>query len=224
MNRLEQYIIRNKRVWPCPDQESALIAGSGSATYCITKTDFLERIAEENRPSFSDHPDAKCFACDAEGRWSKNTFTAEVKISGATYWVASTGDMPFEWVWLQKGKPIGDWRGSLMIRPEQKDFNKAELKDGVIVTYRNGDERIIYNGNFYREQTNDEVSEWVYSSTKTNTYNEKGFSIKGPTLDIMKVVYMGELLWERPGPEPTTEQLRINTIRTKIEYLTNQLE
>jgi len=109
---------------------------------------------------------------------------------------------------------------------EPKQFTKADLKDGVIVTYRNGDERIIYNGNFYRAQTNDEVSEWVFSSGKTNAYNEKGFSIKVPGLDIVKVVYMGEIIWERPEPKPkpTAEQLRINTLRTKIEYLTNELK
>jgi len=145
MNRLEQYIIRNKRVWPCPDQESALIAGSGSATYCITKTDFLERIAEENRPSFSDHPDAKCFACDRSGGWFKSTLKSKVEINGST-WVNSERLSTTGWVYLQKGNPIGGWKESLMIRPEEKAEAKWVPSVGDVCVTVAGDFTIDYVG------------------------------------------------------------------------------
>jgi len=145
MNKLEQFILDNHRVWPCPDQESALIAGSGSATYCITKTDFLERIAEENRPSFSDHPDAKCFACDRSGGWFKSTLKSKVEINGST-WVNSERLSTTGWVYLQKGNPIGGWKESLMIRPEEKAEAKWVPSVGDVCVTVAGDFTIDYVG------------------------------------------------------------------------------
>ena len=216
MNRLEQYIIRNKRVWPCPDQESALIAGSGSATYCITKTDFLERIAEENRPSFSDHPDAKCFACDRSGGWFKSTLKSKVEINGST-WVNSERLSTTGWVYLQKGNPIGGWKESLDEAP--KDFNKADLRDGMKLTFRCGDTRYFLQN----DTLNLVLGEWC-NGLSLNDFNETLIYPKDPDVDIVKVMYMGELIWERPEPKPTTEQIRISTIRKKMEELASELK
>ena len=152
MNKLEQFILDNHRVWPCPDQESALIAGSGSATYCITKTDFLERIAEENRPRFEDHRDAKCFACDEDGEWFKNKSTTnvepredEVGYRGA--WVCEELLVGVEgWEGIQYGNPIGGWKESLMIRPEEKAEAKWVPSVGDVCVTVAGDFTIDYVG------------------------------------------------------------------------------
>jgi len=116
---LEQYIVSNNRVWPFATYEPVLIVDYGSVVASVTKVGFLKRIAEENRPAFVDHPDAKCFACDKNGRWFKSVLTSEVKIVGAA-WISEEAGYSEGWDYLQEGKPIGGWKESLMIRPEEE--------------------------------------------------------------------------------------------------------
>ena len=198
MNRLEQYILDNNRVWPFPTYEAAAISDRGFIENSVTKDEFNKRIAEENRPSFEDHPDAKCFVCNADGLWNKNTATHKVRKTGSVW--TPIDNIPYAWVQLQKGNPIGGWKESLMIRPEQKAFTKADLKDGMWVTYRDGRERLLLGERLFEKKVNGSL--WI--SNKLENYLD-GLSTTRDSLqpvDIVKVEYMGELIWERPAPKP----------------------
>jgi len=82
LTALEQYILDNNRVWPFPTYEAAAISDRGSATYCITKTDFLERIAEENRPSFSDHLTLSALHVIEAGDGSRVRLSRRLRLTG----------------------------------------------------------------------------------------------------------------------------------------------
>lgn len=87
----------------------------------IYKNQWLSRRAElRNKPSFSDHPDAKCFAQNSDGSWYKHTGASDARhING--YWVQEemVGGV---WIKVQKGETLGDWRDTLEKRPKQAEF------------------------------------------------------------------------------------------------------
>jgi len=145
LTALEQYILDNNRVWPFPTYEAAAISDRGFTGNCVTKDEFNKRIAEENRPNFEDHPDAKCFACDRSGGWFKSTLKSKVEINGST-WVNSERLSTTGWVYLQKGNPIGGWKESLMIRPEEKAEAKWVPSVGDVCVTVAGDFTIDYVG------------------------------------------------------------------------------
>lgn len=84
----------------------------------IEKAEWLARRAElQNKPSFADHTDAKCFAQNSDGSWHKHTEARDARpING--FWAQ---DELVGGVWLkaQKGEVIGDWRDTLEKRPEE---------------------------------------------------------------------------------------------------------
>ena len=141
----EQFILDNNRAWPFANDEPVLIVDYGSVVASVTKVGFLKRIAEENRPSFEDHPDAKCFACDMTGYWYKSTLTSEVKITGDA-WTCEEVGYSEGWGYLQNGNPIGGWCNSLMIRPEEEAEATWVPSVGDVCVTVGGDFTIDYVG------------------------------------------------------------------------------
>ena len=64
------------------------------------------------------------------------------------------------------------------------------LKDGMIITYRNGNKRFLMGGELFEKE---DGSCCDLSTVTTDLYNKKGIE----NLDFVKVEYMGETLWER---------------------------
>lgn len=88
----------------------------------FTKAQYLERKAElQNKPSFADHPDAKCFVQMTGGGWYKNKSDVELVRSGSGATLTSLG--VFEPIC--RGEVIGDWRDTLERRPEH---TRAEME------------------------------------------------------------------------------------------------
>jgi len=201
MNDLEQFILDNDRVWPFPTYEAAWTSGCGFAEDSVTKEKFDKRIAEENLPSFSDHPDAKCFACDRNGEWYKNTLTAEIYIEGVA-WSCKKPCHAKGWGSLQEGKPIGSWKDSLMIR--QKQFTKDDLKDGMKLDFRNSDARYVLQKTTLIRSFHG----WINGVPLSEFYVDLTHHSR-PQLDIVKVTHMGELLWERPAHKPTPTEREV---------------
>jgi len=216
---LEQYIVSNNRVWPFATYEPVLIVDYGSVVASVTKVGFLKRIAEENRPAFVDHPDAKCFACDKNGRWFKSVLTSEVKIVGAA-WISEDEGYSEGWDYLQEGKPIGGWRESLMIRTEKKQFTKADLKDGMKLTCNYGHGKLLLGKLLLMARGNGDL----IKCDNLDNYLDDLTSAKHrtPPVDIVKVEYMGEIIWERPAPktepkpEPTDKEVFVNNLRNWV--------
>lgn len=82
----------------------------------IYKYQWLDRRAElQNKPSFADHPDAKCFVQDGYGNWLKNTLTSHAEVV-SDFWRATPSD---GFVFICAGTIIGDWSDTLERRPEE---------------------------------------------------------------------------------------------------------
>ena len=110
----------------------------------FTKSQWLARRAElQNRPSFAEHPDAKCFVQNPCGYWWKNTETSDVNPAG-DYWrvsdSVSLNCVVTAWVEiLGKGEVLGDWRDTLEKRPEEfKQFTSIEDNQGQDMKQDNG--------------------------------------------------------------------------------------
>ena len=103
----------------------------------------------------------------------------------------------------------------------QKEFAKADLKDGMVVEYRDGDRRLVIDKYLIGKKAHYELS----------TYNENledGY----PGLTIMKVFKIRqrailerildddnlELIWERKEPKKMT----VEEMRKKLEELTGE--
>ena len=103
----------------------------------------------------------------------------------------------------------------------QKEFTKADLKDGMVVEYRDGDRRLVIDKYLIGKKAHYELS----------TYNENledGY----PGLTIMKVFKIRqrailerildddnlELIWERTEPKKMT----VEEMRKKLEELTGE--
>ena len=78
---------------------------------------------------------------------------------------------------------------------EEKSFTKADIKNGMIVTYRNGCKRVAFNKEFYA-YTENGIS--IKRGNILEEYNDdliRYDELEG--LDIMEVEYEGEVLWTR---------------------------
>ena len=74
-------------------------------------------------------------------------------------------------------------------------MNKSDLKDGMVVRLRNRDVRVIWNNDLYKIYP-DKLS----SYNDLSNYNDDlkhAYDGNYKNLDIMKVVYDNELIWER---------------------------
>ena len=104
---------------------SAGLSG-GTARYICTRYEFEQCTRRlRNEPSFDDHPDAKCFVQNDNGRWHKNTNTTNVAPYNAGNWRSQ--DDGYGWLFVQTGEVIGDWKQTLRLRPEEK---KVGIKCG----------------------------------------------------------------------------------------------
>lgn len=91
----------------------------------------------------------------------------------------------------------------------EKQFTKSDLKDGDIVTYRNGDKRTVIAGNL--------INSNGYISKKLNQYtNELKDTVIGESLDIIKV--------ERPVKYETVFEREEVLDEVEKKYLANVIK
>lgn len=93
----------------------------------------------------------------------------------------------------------------------KKKFTKADLKDGMVVTYRDGSERIFFDGEFFEDCTKK-----LFRRCLLGSFDCDLTSPDHPDLDIMSVSYMKELLWGREEEE-TPEQKEIKRLEAVIK-------
>ncbi|MGN5044102.1 hypothetical protein [Aeromonas sp. 3P] len=85
----------------------------------FSRDEWLARRAElQNKPSFADHPDAKCFFQHESGRWFKNVESSDMSVDG----IGWRNNQPSRrsdcgWVDIGLGEVLGDWRDTLERRP-----------------------------------------------------------------------------------------------------------
>lgn len=125
------WLARNLHAWPgeitFPIDHELFKAGAQFYTYYVSlisvftsrrvnfnKAQWLARRAElQNKPSFADHSDAKCFVQDGYGNWLKNTLTSSAEVI-SDFWRATPSD---GFVFICAGTILGDWRDTLEQRP-----------------------------------------------------------------------------------------------------------
>lgn len=116
-------------------------------------------------------------------------------------------------VWLKETQSWLDKDVLCLVQP----FTKSDLKDGMVVTYRNGWERVIFdNGFLYAEGC---LSSFHFTKITLDSFNEDLTYYGQNTMDIMKVTYMDEVLWERE--EETAEDKKIKKF---AKWFTETLE
>lgn len=105
----------------------------------------------------------------------------------------------------------------------EKQFTKSDLKDGDIVTYRNGDKRTVIAGNL--------INSNGYISKKLNQYtNELKDTVIGESLDIIKVerpvkyeiVFEREEILDEIEKRYLTEVIR--PFRRRIQFIQKRKE
>ena len=74
---------------------------------------------------------------------------------------------------------------------EEKSFTKANIKDGMILTYRNGNKRMIIDKVFYS------YPEIKKSGNLLSNYNDDLTLNSSKYEDIVEVSYDGEVIWRR---------------------------
>lgn len=105
-------------------------------------------------------------------------------------------ESPCHWFRLKAYKPKG--------------FTKSDLKDGMVVTYRNKMERVFMKGAFYGQEG------YLYRRVSLiEKYCENLDREGNRNLDVMKVEYMDKVLWERE--EETPEQKEIKRLQGIIK-------
>lgn len=98
----------------------------------------------------------------------------------------------------------------------ETSFTKADLKDGMVVTYRDGEERVVFAGNLFKKDF-----DFLRVASPLKWYSEELATDSFRSLDIMKVTYMDEVLWERE--EETAEQKRIKELEEGIAKMQEEL-
>ena len=126
------------------------------------------------------------------------------------------GKYCYENYYKKRGYTILEWSDYM-----QKEFTKADLKDGMVVEYRDGDRRLVIDEYLVGKDAHYELS--AYNENLENEY---------PGLTIMKVfkIYrraiLGnildddnlELIWERAE----SKKMTIEEMRMKLEELTGE--
>lgn len=90
------------------------------------------------------------------------------------------------------------------------NFTKADLKDGMVVVYRDGNERLVYNNKLL-------TLDGFGGSNLTLFFREDLTSSSGNSMDIMEVMYMGESIWKRS--EQTQQQQQLSELKAAQEQL-----
>ena len=97
------------------------------------------------------------------------------------------------------------------LKPRRKQFTKADLKDGMVVTYRKGGfERLVFDGELFAFDDSG-----ISHTASLDKYEDSLLRTAGSSDDIIKVSYMNETLWERQ--EETAEQKEIKRLHGVIE-------
>lgn len=102
-----------------------------------TRADLYYKVKArlQNKPSFADHPDAKCFVQTESGGWWKNKHAVDVKPCYGLW--SGSG----EWEQVCSGRVFGDWRDTLEVRPIELQydpddvafkFNESEAEGAVL--------------------------------------------------------------------------------------------
>jgi hypothetical protein len=98
-------------------------------------------------------------------------------------------------------------------KQDQKTFTKVDLKDGMVVTYREPGERIFYKGKFLHEGR--------FGSEVTNFEDDlthKRFS----EYDIVKVTFGGDVLWERKEDLPEETILKKQLLKKELDEVKSE--
>lgn len=96
-------------------------------------------------------------------------------------------------------------------------FTKSDLKDGMVVTYRDGQRqpRVLFDGKLYNMINMSNISDLKYfNDDLTDPFYED--------VDIIKVEYMGEVLWERKE-EPKKVKLELEVTPEQAKMIKKQL-
>ncbi|MCR4448098.1 hypothetical protein [Aeromonas veronii] len=85
----------------------------------FSRDEWLARRAElQNKPSWADHPDAKCFFQHESGRWFKNVESSDMGVDGIGWRNNQLSHrVDCGWVDAGQGEVLGDWRDTLERRP-----------------------------------------------------------------------------------------------------------
>lgn len=104
-----------------------------------------------------------------------------------------------------------------------KTFTKSDLKDGMVVSYResfSGDnfKRVVFKGGLYRVSS-DGMS--MSHGACLKYYSDTLKYDNDEDMDIMKVEYIGEILWERE--EESEEDKKIRKFATLLQDTLDEL-
>ena len=93
--------------------------------------EYREKIKSlRNKPSFEDHPDAKCFVQDSDGCWYKNIKTSHVIAQEPVgSWVVKNIVDAAGWAYVQLGGVLGDWKQTFEKAPEKKKEEKLACSE-----------------------------------------------------------------------------------------------
>ena len=126
------------------------------------------------------------------------------------------GEFSEYWYYKSNGYEILEWSDYM-----QKEFTKADLRDGMVVEYRDGDRRLVIDECLVGKDSHYELS--AYNENLENEY---------PRLTIMKVFKICrrailesildddnlELIWERAE----SKKMTVEEMRKKLEELTGE--
>ena len=101
---------------------------------------------------------------------------------------------------------------------KKQTFTKSDLKDGMVVTYRDGAERLLFQDTLFDLRNNYAL----HRGSVLSGFNDDLSYKNEPSMDIVKVTYMDEVLWEREEPL-TKEQLRIKELEEGIAKMQEEL-
>lgn len=112
--------------------------------------------------------------------------------------------------WFDEGEKPCHWCALKAYKP--KGFTKSDLKDGMVVTLREGTKHFILNRCIYTQGISQNQICW-YGIGKNYNLGLSHRTSSGQ--DIMKVEYMDKVLWERE--EETPEQKEIKRLQGIIK-------
>ena len=116
-------------------------------------------------------------------------------------------------------KETATWLYEDALELAEKPFTKSDLKDGMVVTYRNKTARIVFDDKLYT--TDVDSDNFLVQVTLDDFYDDLS-CIDYELNDIMKVTYMGEVLWERKE-KPKTVKLELDVTPEQAEAIKKQL-
>lgn len=130
------------------------------------------------------------------------------------------GEYCFKNYYEKRGYTILEWSDYM-----QKEFTKADLKDGMVVEQRDGNRYLVLAGVAVRECGRNEISGYTNNLGWYGTYRGgdivKIYRIIPESLGSIEEVFVKsnlELIWERKEPKKMT----VEEMRKKLEELTGE--